>query len=370
MPPLSRSLPTHLIVIKSMAQMIALLCRQVVLFFLGVCVALPCLPAQTQAADPLAADLVQDNQPIDFRQKKFTDLFRELQDEQGFSAAQLKTVFTGLTLDRRVLVLMDKQWEAKPYYQYAPLFINDKLIRTGRAMLEEHRELLDRIERHFGVDREVVIAIWGMETRYGANQGGYGVLRTLTTLFDAYPRRSAFFRKELVHFLCLCRDNGIDPRQVQGSYAGAFGRTQFIPSSFRRYAVSFDGDSTKDVWHSVPDILASIANYLKAFGWTLHAPLYAELGTELRSSALKQVEEAGRRGRIAATVVEQVQQIALPPLPTGKRLSIVGLELPPSSVDAKKRYVAAYPNFHAITEWNHSNRYAMAVAEFSEILAR
>lgn len=325
--------------------------------------------SRLQAAEPPTADLLQDNQPIDFSQQKFTELFQELRSEHGISPAQLQTIFTGLTLDRRVLVLMDKQWEAKPYYQYAPLFINDKLIRTGRAMLEEHRELLDRIERHFGVDRTVIVAIWGIETRYGTQQGRYAVLRTLSTLFDAYPRRAAFFRQELIHFLRLCRDNGIDPRLVQGSYAGAFGQTQFIPSSFRKYAVSFDGDQKKDVWESVPDILASIANYLKAFGWRLHAPLYVELGTKLEGKALREAEQAGRRGRIAATLVAQTQRIALPPVPAGEQLSIVGLELPPAA-GAEKRYVAAYPNFHAITEWNHSNRYAMAVAELSEILAR
>lgn len=342
--------------------------RPILLLFL-LCTLFLSPLSRLQAAEPLAADLVQDNQPIDFSQRKFTELFQELQSEHGISAAQLQTIFTGLTLDRRVLVLMDKQWEAKPYYQYFPLFINDEIIRTGRAMLEEHRELLDRIEHHFGVDRTVIVAIWGIETRYGAQQGRYAVLRTLSTLFDAYPRRAAFFRQELIHFLRLCRDNGIDPRQVQGSYAGAFGQTQFIPSSFRKYAVSFDGDQKKDVWQSVPDVLASIANYLRAFGWRLHAPLYVELGTELKGKALQEAEQAGRRGRIDAALVAQAQQIALPPVAAGGRLSIVGLELPPGA-GAEKRYVAAYPNFQAITEWNHSNRYAMAVAELSEILAR
>lgn len=324
---------------------------------------------QALAAAPLAADLVQDNQPIDFLQQKFTDFFVELQNKHLFTAAELRGIFTGLTIDRRVLVLMDKQWEAKPYYQYAPLFITEGIIRTGRAKLAEHRQLLDRIEQQLGVDREVIVAIWGVETRYGSNQGSYNVLRTLTTLFDAYPCRAQFFRGELIHFLLLCRENGMDPRQINGSYAGAFGQTQFIPSSFRKYAISFDGDQKRDVWHSVPDVLASIANYLKHFGWTLHAPLYAELGTRLNSPQLLQAEQAGRRGRVPAQIVEQAQKLRLSPVPGGKPLSIVGLEQPPTAA-AEKRYVAGYPNFQAITQWNHSNRYAMAVAELAEALAQ
>ncbi len=324
--------------------------------------------AQTQTA-PLAADLVEDNQPIDFRGQKFTDFFIELQDRHQFTAAQLRSIFTGLTIDRRVLVLMDRQGEAKPYYQYAPLFITNTIIQTGREKLAEYQTVLDRIEDTFGVNREVVVSIWGIETRYGANQGNFEVLRTLTTLFAAYPRRATFFGRELVHFLLLCRENGLDPRTIKGSYAGAFGQTQFIPSSFRRYAVSFDGDRSRDVWNSVPDVLASIANYLKHFGWTLDAPLYAELGTRLNSQQLIHTEQVGRRGRISAQVVEQVQQVQLPPVPGNKPVSIVALELPPSA-KAEKRYLAGYPNFHAITEWNHSNRYAMAVTELAEALAQ
>lgn len=334
--------------------------------------ALPCLCLLQQrayAAAPLAADLVQDNQAINFRQQKFTEFFVELQDKHHFSGAELRAIFTGLTIDRRVLILMDRQGEAKPYYEYFPMFITNAIIQIGRAKLAEQRLLLDRIERRFGVDREVVVAIWGIETRYGANQGSYDVLRTLTTLFDAYPRRAQFFRRELIHFLLLCRETGIDPRQVKGSYAGAFGQTQFMPSSFRKYAVSFDGDRKRDVWNSTADVLASIANYLKHFGWVLDAPVYAELGSVLNSSQLLATEQQGRRGRVAASVVEQAQQRRLPPVPGNKGLSIVGLELAPGAA-AEKRYVAGYPNFHAITEWNHSNRYAMAVSELAEALAR
>jgi membrane-bound lytic murein transglycosylase B len=319
------------------------------------------------AAKPKAADLVTDGQPINLQQKKYKELFTELKTEHHFSSQELASIFKNQTISRRVLELMDKQWEAKPYYQYHPLFITPKIIRTGKEKIQEHKALLARIEDEIGVDREIVIAIWGIETRYGTNLGGFNVLRTLNTLFDAYPRRSNFFRKQLIHFLVLCKENNVDPQSVEGSYAGAFGQTQFIPSSFQAYAVSFDGDDKRDVWGSVPDVLASIANYLKQFNWTLHAPVYAELGHTLKDQRLIAANIKGRKGRIDWRIVRDVQAPDIPPSPDNRPLSIVSLELPPNEAYST-RYIAGYPNFIAITQWNHSNRYAMAVTELAEAI--
>ena len=320
-------------------------------------------------ADPIkAADLIRDKQAVNLQQEKFQNLFSELIEQYQFSSKELYSIFRGQVLKKRVLELMDSQWEAKPYYQYYPLFITPKIIRTGRKKLRRYKTLLDRIEHKFGVDRETIIAIWAMETRFGTNLGGFNVLQTLTTLFDAYPRRSKFFRGQLIDFLVLCRENHINPRSVEGSYAGAFGQTQFIPSSFRQYAVSFDGDELRDVWKSVPDVLASIANYLKQFHWTLHAPVYAEIGNTLNDERLVTVLQQGRKGRISRQIVADVQQVNLPPSPESRPLSIVALELDPKKSKARFRYIAGYPNFQAITQWNHSNRYAMAVTELAQTL--
>jgi len=314
-----------------------------------------------------AADLVEDGQPIDLKQEKYLKLFKELQSEHNFTQAELDAIFSGQAINKRVLVLMDKQWESKPYYEYSPHFVTKKNIETGRRKLIEYKDILDRVEKEIGVDREVVVAIWAVETRYGTNQGAYSVLQTLNTLFDAYPRRSTFFRNQLVHFLVLCKENNVDPKTIKGSYAGAFGQTQFIPSSFRAYAVSFDGDEKRDVWNSVPDVLASIANYLNQYRWTLNGPMYAELGHELKDQELIATSLKGRKGRVSWQKVRDAQKVAIPPSPGNRKLSIVGLELPPAS-KAKMRYIAGYPNFQAITEWNHSNRYAMAVTELAEAL--
>ncbi len=312
-----------------------------------------------------AADLVQDNQPIDLKQEKYQQLFQELREQHRFSQGELQRIFNGLTIQRKILELMDRQVEAKPYYSYAPLFITEQNIRRGREMLIEHKELLDRIEARFGVEREVLVAVWGVESRYGGHVGDYNILRTLNTLFDAYPRRSRFFRQQLIDFLLLCRENQLDPSKMQGSYAAAFGQTQFIPSSFLAYAVDFDGDGVRDVWRSTPDVLASIANYLARFHWQFGAPRVVELGKELSDTQLVAAFHQGRKGRVSWRQVVEAQGRPLPEPPGGRELAIVGLEVAPDR-GGGLRYLAAYPNFQAITEWNHSNRYAMVVLELAE----
>jgi membrane-bound lytic murein transglycosylase B len=314
---------------------------------------------------PLAADLVSDGQLIDVADALYQDLFRELQEQYHFTKPQLLQLFTGLHIDRKVLQLMDRQGEAKPYYQYRALFITPMTIAIGKQQLANYQLLFDRIEAEFRVDREVIVAIWAIETRYGTNQGGFNLFRTLNTLFAAYPRRSLFYRKELINFLTLCRDNGLDPLSIKGSYAGAFGQAQFMPSSFNKYAVDYNGDKHSDLINSPPDIFASIANYLSRFGWTLNAPLYAELGKELHSEVLIQAYGEGIKGLVDWRQVMALQKVPLPRPPKDEPLSVIGLELSPQ-VGGGMRFVAGYPNMQTVMEYNHSSKYAMAVAEMAE----
>ncbi|OGQ99730.1 MAG: lytic transglycosylase [Deltaproteobacteria bacterium RIFOXYD12_FULL_55_16] len=317
-----------------------------------------------QELRPLAADLVADGQLIDLSNPRYQELLQELATRHGFAQEELERLFAGVAIKKRVLELMDTQSEAKPYFEYAPLFITPQIIEQGRRLLGEHRELLERIEKELGVEREIVVAIWGVESKFGKNKGAFSMFQTLNTMFDAYPRRSKFYREQLVEYLLLCRENGVDPLTVTGSYGGAFGQTQFIPSSFRLYAVDFDGDGRRDVWESAPDVLASIANYLHRFGWTFKTPIYHELGKKLKGEKLEKAYAQGRKGFVPRAEVKKIQDISLPPSPENKELTIVGLELK----DGGLRYVAGYPNFQAITRWNNSNRYAMVIAELAEKL--
>ncbi|MDH3360546.1 MAG: lytic murein transglycosylase [Desulfobulbaceae bacterium] len=327
-----------------------------------LCLLLMTFAFVADAADkPLAADLVEDGQLINLQSPRYQKLFADLRKEHGFTQVELEHVFSGVSVNKRVLELMDQQWESKPYYQYYPRFITISSISRGRKMLREHKELLDRVEKEIGVEREIVVAIWGIETRYGKNTGSFDMFTTLNTMFDAYPRRRSFYRKQLVHFLLLCRDNDVDPLTVKGSYGGAFGQTQFIPSSFREYAVDFDKDGRRDVWNSTPDVLASIANYLRRYGWVYGTPVYKDLGNKLKDEKLVDAFKKGRKGLIALDIVTKAQGLNLPQPPNNKSVTVVGLERKNNTM----RYVAGYPNFQAITAWNHSNRYAMAVAELA-----
>jgi len=321
-------------------------------------------PLSAAKPSPPSAGLVEDGQAIDLSSPRYQELFQELVSRHGFTQEELDRLFAGVAIKKRVLELMDTQWEAKPYFKYAPRFITPQMIEQGKRLLCEHRELLDRIENELGVEREVVVAIWGIETQFGKRTGAFGMFQTLNTMFDAYPRRSKFYRGQLIEYLLLCRENGVDPLAITGSYGGAFGQTQLIPSSFRRYAVDFDGDGRRDVWESVPDVLASIANYLHGSGWTFKAPVYRELGTKLKGKKLEKAYAQGRRGFISRTEVNKIQGLDLPESPENKDLTIVGLELR----DGGLRYVAGYPNLQAITKWNNSNRYAMVAAELAEKL--
>lgn len=322
------------------------------------------LPAPAAKPPSLPAGRVEDGQAIDLGSPRYQELFQELVSHHGFSQQELDHLFVGVTIKKRVLELMDTQWEAKPYFEYAPRFITPQMIEQGKRLLCEHREVLARIENEFGVEREVVVAIWGIETQFGKHKGGFSMFQTLNTMFDAYPRRSKFYREQLVEYLLLCRETGVDPLAITGSYGGAFGQTQFIPSSFRMYAVDFDGDGRRDVWESVPDVLASIANYLHKSGWTFKAPIYWEIGKKLKGEKLEKAYAQGRKGFVSRAEVRKIQDVDLPQSPEGKELTIVGLELRGGGM----RYVAGYPNFQAITKWNNSNRYAMVAAELAEKL--
>lgn len=334
------------------------------LFFFSLFLLCACT-ACSAGDKPKAADLVKDGQAIDLTSSRYHGLFKEMRLRYHYSQAEIDAIFPGVSIKKRVLELMDSQWEAKPYYKYFPRFVTRDMIRQGRERLRKHHDVLQRMEEEIGVEKEVVVAIWGIESKFGRHKGAFNLFQTLNTMFDAYPRRRAFYRKQLVHFLLLCRENQVEPLSVTSSYGGAFGQTQFIPSSFREYAVDFDSDGKRDVWHSIPDVLGSIANYLHRFGWVFGAPIYREIGSELKSLELQQAYEKGRKGFVDWQEVNRIQGVKLEMPPKGKRVTIVGLELK----NGGKRFVAGYPNFQAITAWNHSNRYAMAVTELAEKMA-
>ncbi len=204
--------------------------------------------------------------------------FRDRATEQGISARTLNNAFAGLTYDRDVIKLDRNQAEfSKPIWEYLDSAVSETRVRNGRAALERHRDALESIENKYGVEKEVVTAIWGLETSFGSFRGGNQTVRSLATLaFDA--RRAQFFETQLVAALQILDAGDVSPREMTGSWAGAMGHTQFMPTSYLEYAVDFDGDGRRDIWSDDPtDALASAAAYLARYGWTKGQPWGVEV---------------------------------------------------------------------------------------------
>jgi membrane-bound lytic murein transglycosylase B len=187
--------------------------------------------------------------------------------KRGVTRATFDTYTHGLTPDLRIMDLMDAQPEfTKAFWEYLDLLVSDARIKRGREILAEHRATFDAMEKAYGVDRNIVTAIWGIESNFGTSGGERSVVRSTATL-SCVGRRQAYFRDEFLAALEILNRGDIDPDKLKGSWAGAFGPTQFMPTSFKRFAVDFDGDGRRDVVDSVPDLVASTANNLKLDGW-------------------------------------------------------------------------------------------------------
>ena len=196
------------------------------------------------------------------------DLINTLVKEHGFDESYLVKTLQTAKKQEQILKSMSSPAEFTwTWDRYKKLFLEKQRISNGRKFIKENFDLFQQVENDFGVPKEIITSILGVETRYGKIQGSYRVLDSLATLGFDFPRRSKFFKSELIQFFLLARENNLDINSVQGSYAGAMGYGQFISSSYRAYAVDYDGDGYADLFNSVPDAVASIANYLQKHGW-------------------------------------------------------------------------------------------------------
>lgn len=197
----------------------------------------------------------------------WVDSFKREAAAEGLSRSTLSRSLDGVTYNRRVVQLDRNQRSFKlSFEKFYARRVSNAMINKGRKLIKQHASTLGRIEKRYGIPAEVIISIWGLETGYGRDSGNFSIIRSLATL--AYDcRRSDFFRKELVAVLKIVQRGDMTPRQLVGGWAGEIGQTQFLASSYYKYAVDFDGDGRRDLVRSVPDLLASTANYLKAKGW-------------------------------------------------------------------------------------------------------
>jgi membrane-bound lytic murein transglycosylase B len=208
--------------------------------------------------------------PTQLMAEKYTrsDLIDYMVKETNLSKAYINKHIGSATFDADLIRKMNTPYEARPYADYRPLFVNKRLEKKSKAFLAKHHDIFVEAQAEYGVAPELITAILGIETRFGENWGKDRVLDALFTLSTGYERRAKFFRKELKAFLILAKEEGLDPQEIEGSYAGAFGVTQLMPTSFLEYAVDGDGDGKRDVWGTPKDIIFSVAYYFSRYHWS------------------------------------------------------------------------------------------------------
>ncbi|MCF7820992.1 MAG: lytic murein transglycosylase B [Mariprofundaceae bacterium] len=292
------------------------------------------------------------------------ELVLKLQQETGLGIDFIEQAISQATYDKSVIKRIKTPYESKPYKEYRPLFVNRKLADKGLAYLKEHQQIFERAEKRYGVQPEIIAAILGMETRYGHYKGKDRVLDALYTLSTGYPRRAAFFRNELGEFLQLCQEEKLSPTSIRGSYAGAFGTTQFIPSSYRGYAVDADSDGRRDVWESPDDIINSVANYFRKHGWDQQRPVARWLDRVPRKVVFaKMLRDETKKWRRLGEVRKHAA-LELPDIwSDDDRIALIQRK-----TSQGKRTALVHYNFYVITRWNRSYNYAMAITELANML--
>jgi len=297
-------------------------------------------------------------------EKLRSDFVQRMTTEHGFDASELDTLLDGAKVSESILEAIARPAEKRlNWSEYRKIFLTRDRIRGGLDYWERNADILERARATYGVPPEIIVAIVGVETRYGRFTGRYRVLDALTTLGFHYPPRADFFRGELEHFLLLSREEGVDPSEPLGSYAGAMGRPQFIPSSYRAYAVDFDGDHKRDIWQNDADVIGSVASYFARHGWRSDAPVTQRvMGIGPQHQPLI---DAGYKPHRSVAAFAEDGIHSNPTLPPELEAALVELE-----TDEEPQHWLVLPNFYVITRYNRSKMYAMAVYQLADAIKR
>ena len=292
----------------------------------------------------------------------YLDFARELNRDAGLAEADVLTTLAKAKVQQSILDAMSRPAEAKPWKDYRPIFLTDKRRDDGIAFYRANRALIERAADEFGVAPEIIVAIIGVETSYGRNFGSYRVLDALVTLAFHYPPRSQFFRGELRQLFLLGDTHMAYPiDELIGSYAGAMGWGQFIPTSVANFARDYDGDGRIDLWNSLPDIIGSVANYFAVHGWKKGGPVAVASSTAADARAI------APEGLEPVYPVEQLQAwgyvpaVPVDPTELGTLLRLEGQ-------DGQEDWLT-FHNFYVISRYNRSPLYSMAVFQLASEIA-
>jgi membrane-bound lytic murein transglycosylase B len=298
--------------------------------------------------------------------KEVKEFVAEMVEKHGFSRKELTRVLGEAQYQPAIVRAMDQPPETVlgSWQAYRAIFVKPERVEAGAEFWNRNADALRRAAAEFGVQEDVIIGIIGVETTFGRNIGTYRVIDALVTLAFDYPKRGAYFRGELEHYLVVSRDQGIDPLRIKGSYAGAIGIPQFMPGSYRRFAVDFDGDGQINLATSPADAIGSIGNFLKSHGWVRGEPV--ALGAEVSGDAWRKlagngVTPAYRFADLPGYGVKP--SVALP----GETLcALIELETPGQPSDVR----VTLQNFFVLTRYNRSSLYAAAVLDLAAEISR
>jgi membrane-bound lytic murein transglycosylase B len=283
--------------------------------------------------------------------------------QHAFDRAELTALLDAAVIDQTILDTMARPAErVVPWFEYRNIFLTEERIAAGVRFWAEHAETIEQISQRYGVAPEMIVSIVGIETYFGTRMGRYRVLDALATLAFAYPPRSPFFTSELESFLLLTREEEVDPTAALGSYAGAMGAGQFIPSSYRAYAVDGDGDGKRNLWTNWDDVFGSVANYFAKHGWRTGEPV---MEPATRAASYNGPEPSNRLD-LDATVASLTQQgyVFTTTLPSDARAAAYSFE----AQGGGSEYWVGYHNFYVVTRYNRSTKYALAAHQLSQAI--
>jgi membrane-bound lytic murein transglycosylase B len=298
--------------------------------------------------------------PIPYRpeQEQINAFIGQMTEKYGFDEDELSDLFEHVAIKQDILKRIASPSEGLPWYKYRKIFLTEARTDAGVQFWRENEAALAAVEKKYGVPAEIIVAIIGVETLFGKNTGNHRVIDALSTLAFAYPPRSKFFLGELENFLLLCRDEQINPAEPLGSYAGAMGMPQFMPSSFRTYAVDFDNDNRRDIWHNSSDAIASVANYFARHHWQAGQEVAVPVTAKYKN--YEPLLNKDLKPNLSLTELESLNLIISRQLPFDSKVKLLSLEQ-----QQGEELWAVLDNFYVITRYNHSPLYAMAVYQLS-----
>ncbi len=315
---------------------------------LAALAALPGLPAAPLFAQPAL-------------RAEYEAFASELAAKHGLDAQALRRLFAQIKPQPSIIRAMNAPSTALPWHAFRRGHVDAVRINGGVKFWHQHAATLARAAREYGVPEEIICATIGIETHYGGYTGSFRILDALATLAFDYPKRAAFFRDELEEFVLMGRETQLDLPALKGSYAGAMGIPQFMPSSYRKYAVDFDGDGKRNLWSSVPDVIGSVANYYKLHEWQPGGPVRMPARVAATPDASLTDDITPK------TKISEFRKLGIEPVGNAGEVSDDALAaLLPLETESGIQYWFGFKNFYVITRYNRSTNYAMAVYEIAQ----